>query len=87
MHAPERFDHRDDHQEHRENHDENQVYLKQWRHHQAYSVHELAKLSGLSRSTITRLETDNRPPRPSTIRALAQVLGMTPNQLRREPPI
>lgn len=42
---------------------------------------ELAEASGVSRSTISRLETAARAPRPSTVRKLADALGVEPEYL------
>jgi transcriptional regulator with XRE-family HTH domain len=65
---------------------EDQLHLAEWRRRQSYSVRELARLTGLSRSTVSRLEVDRSPPRPSSVRKLATALGVSPAQLRRPPP-
>lgn len=47
---------------------------------------ELAKATGVHTATISRLETGRRGARPSTLRRLAEALGVEPRELLREPP-
>ena len=42
---------------------------------------ELAEVSGVSRITISRLESQTREPRPSTVSKLADALGVEPQGL------
>jgi transcriptional regulator with XRE-family HTH domain len=60
--------------------------LRAWRHHQSYSLRELAKLAELNRATLQRLELLGTPARPRTVRVLARALGISPSELRRQPP-
>ena len=43
---------------------------------------ELAKQTGLCKRTIRRLEDGETPPRPATLSAIANVLKLTPDELR-----
>ncbi len=45
------------------------------------SQQDLADASGVARNTISRLEKGHQPPRPSTVRKLADALGTTPRDL------
>ena len=56
--------------------------LHDLRLHQALSQEDLAKLSGVDRTTIIRLEGGEPNPRPSTIRKLARALRVKPTELR-----
>ena len=47
---------------------------------------QLAQEAGLNRVTIWQLETGVRNPQLSTIRRLAEALGVTPDQLLEAPP-
>jgi transcriptional regulator with XRE-family HTH domain len=47
---------------------------------------ELARMAGLNRVTIWQLETGIRNPQLSTIRRLAEALGVPPEQLQEAPP-
>ena len=59
--------------------------LRQLREDRAYSLRELAELSGLTENTIWRIEAGQRTrPYPSTVRKLAQALGVEPRELRSE---
>lgn len=46
---------------------------------------ELAKATGVHTATISRLETGRTGARPSTLRRLAEALGVEPRVLLREP--
>ena len=49
-----------------------------------YSQEELHKLTGISRDTISRLETGDRPnPHPRTLRKLAEALGVSVGDFRK----
>ncbi len=58
--------------------------LRKFREQKALSQRDLAQLSGVDASTIHRLEQRKSKARPSTIRKLAQSLGITPEQLMSE---
>lgn len=55
--------------------------IRRIRQERALSVRELARLSGLSRTTVTEVERGLKTPYPSTIRKLAAALGVTPVEL------
>lgn len=58
--------------------------LKEIRLDQGYSQEELHQLTGISRDTISRLETGDRPnPHPRTLRKLADALGVTVGDIRK----
>jgi len=54
--------------------------LRYWRQRRSLSQEELEKASGVSRSTIIKLEKD-RPAWPKTIRKLAAALHVKPDEL------
>jgi transcriptional regulator with XRE-family HTH domain len=56
--------------------------LREVREAKALSLAELADRSGLTKNTIYRLEHGAPEPYPSTIRKLAEALGVAPNDLR-----
>jgi len=57
-------------------------YIKAVRHRRGISQWELSKLSGLTRSHISRLELDNyKNPKAGTFLALAKALKIHPNEL------
>jgi hypothetical protein len=66
--------------------DEPLPYLGAWRRHLSWSQRALAASAHLDASTLHRLELLGSPARPSTVRALASALGITPSELRRQPP-
>lgn len=55
--------------------------LRASREQQIWSQADLARESGLSKTTIVQLEADRDKARPSTIRKLATALGVTPQWL------
>lgn len=55
--------------------------LKEFRERRMLTQYELAKLSGVGRSTIARLETTDLRAYPSTARKLAQALKVRPEDL------
>lgn len=57
--------------------------LKEHRNRRGLSQEELAKLSGISRDAIARLETTDRRPRSSTVDKLARALKVKPQDLLR----
>lgn len=61
-------------------------YLRAWRIHKAISQSELIERSGLARSTIARAETGKEVVSFPNIRKLADVLGVSPEQLMRVDP-
>jgi transcriptional regulator with XRE-family HTH domain len=61
------------------------IALRQWRTKAALSQADLAKISGVERATIARIEGGSQTPRPSTLRKLAAALGIEPSQLFTDP--
>ena len=60
------------------------VKLREIRLDRGYSQEELHKLTGISRDTISRLETGGRPnPHPRTLRKLAEALGVSVGDFRK----
>jgi transcriptional regulator with XRE-family HTH domain len=60
------------------------VKLREIRLDRGYSQEELHKLTGVSRDTISRLETGDRPnPHPRTLRKLAEALGVSVGDFRK----
>jgi HTH-type transcriptional regulator, competence development regulator len=58
--------------------------LREIRLDRGYSQEELHQLTGISRDTISRLETGGRPnPHPSTLRKLADALGVSVGDIRK----
>jgi transcriptional regulator with XRE-family HTH domain len=55
--------------------------LRRERLRQFWSQADLAARAGVSKLTISRLETGERAPSLRTVRALAQALGLAPGQL------
>ena len=55
--------------------------LRRLRESKALSQRDLAALAGLSVTTVNRVETGLRRPIPSTVRKLAQALGVSPDKL------
>ncbi len=55
--------------------------LKEYREKRMLTQYELAERSGVSRSTIARLETTNTKATPSTARKLAEALKVKPQTL------
>jgi transcriptional regulator with XRE-family HTH domain len=57
--------------------------VKELRNSRGLTQMELAKLSGVARATIARYEAgEDRRPHPSTIKRLAKVLKVRPEDLR-----
>ena len=52
----------------------------------ALSQRELVARAKLSVTTVNRIETGQRKPMPSTVRKLAEALGVTPEELLSEQP-
>jgi transcriptional regulator with XRE-family HTH domain len=55
--------------------------LRQLRVQRAISQVDLGRVTGIAQSTISNLEAGNRPARLSTIRKLAEALGVEPKEL------
>jgi transcriptional regulator with XRE-family HTH domain len=56
--------------------------LQEWRERRSLSIRELASLSGVAASSISRLERGQNAPHPKTVRLLAKALGVEPPDLR-----
>ncbi len=56
--------------------------LREMRLDRGLSQEELHKATGISRDTISRLETGKRRAHPRTVRKLAEALGVAPWELR-----
>ncbi|HLY30209.1 MAG TPA: helix-turn-helix transcriptional regulator [Ktedonobacterales bacterium] len=61
------------------------LYLKAWRVKKFLGQSELADKAGLARATITRAERGDEIVSFANIRKLAEVLGIRPDDLLREP--
>ena len=61
----------------------NGARLRQLRRERAWSQRDLARHSGVSQDTITRLETGQREAQPRTMRRLAEALGVEPRELMK----
>jgi transcriptional regulator with XRE-family HTH domain len=60
------------------------VKLRELRLDQGLSQEELHQMTGVSRDTISKMETGDRPnPHPRTLRRLASALGVTVADIRR----
>ena len=55
--------------------------LAEWRWRRALSQREVATRAGLAAATVNRVENGLQPARPSTVRKLADALGVTPDDL------
>ncbi len=55
--------------------------LRRIRQERFLSQKDVAELTGLARSTVAEIEITKRPARFSTIKRLAEALGVTPNDL------
>ncbi len=55
--------------------------VRRWRLAQAINQGELAEKAGTTRAAISQIETGKRQPYPSTIRRLADALGVEPRAL------
>ena len=62
----------------------NGTRLRQLRVQRAISQEDLGQMTGIAQSTISNLEASNRPARLSTIRKLAEALGVEPSELMKE---
>lgn len=58
--------------------------LRRLRELRALSQRDLAAQAGLSVTTVNRVEMGRRRPMPSTVRKLAQALGVSPSELLSE---
>ncbi len=59
--------------------------LREWRERKALSQRDLARLARVSQFSISKIETGHQKARPSTVRKLAEALGLTPEELFRGP--
>ncbi|ABG03558.1 transcriptional regulator, XRE family [Rubrobacter xylanophilus DSM 9941] len=59
--------------------------LRQLRRQMGWSQHELARRSGVDRATISAIESGKRDPSGSTMRKLADALGVPVAELYKEP--
>ena len=57
--------------------------MKQIRQERALSLRELGERSSVAFDTINKLENERRDAQPRTIRKLAEVLGVEPNELKK----
>ena len=55
--------------------------LKQLREDMALSQSELAELAGVAKTTVVKVETNQRKPHPKTRRKLAKALKVKPNEI------
>jgi transcriptional regulator with XRE-family HTH domain len=61
------------------------VKLKEMRLDRGLSQEELHEMTGVSRDTISRMETGDRPsPHPKTLRKLAEALGVSVADIRKK---
>jgi len=60
------------------------LLLKRLRRQRALSQQDLERMTGVAQSTISRLEANQHPARPSTVRTLAGALGVEPKELMKE---
>jgi transcriptional regulator with XRE-family HTH domain len=61
-------------------------HLRAWREYRVLTQLELSGRSGVSNSLISRIEAGKKRPGPTTIGKLAEVLGITREQLVHEQP-
>ena len=57
--------------------------LRRLRLERALTQQELSRMTGIAQDSISKLERGHRPPLPSTVRKLAQALGVEPKELMR----
>jgi len=55
--------------------------LRMWRERRAMTQQELADKAGITRVALSRIESGQAEPRPTTVRRLAQVLRVEPDAL------
>ena len=53
--------------------------VREWRLRRALTLRQLGELSGVAYDTIHGIETGKQQPRPSTVRRLADALGVAPD--------
>jgi transcriptional regulator with XRE-family HTH domain len=56
-------------------------HVRQLRRRALMTQAELAEAAGIAAGTLSRIETNHRAPRLSSIRKLAEALGVTPTEL------
>lgn len=57
--------------------------VRELREDEGWTQAELAELASVSQVTISHIETMDKKPRPSTVRKVAEVFGLTPKELMR----
>jgi transcriptional regulator with XRE-family HTH domain len=62
-------------------------HLREWRVKKLIGQSELADLAKIARATVTRAERGDEVVSFANIRKLAQVLGISPDDLLRKPPV
>jgi transcriptional regulator with XRE-family HTH domain len=55
--------------------------LRMWRERKALTQQQLAEKAGLTRVTVARVEAGLEEPYPTTVRKLANALGLEPEEL------
>ena len=58
--------------------------LRELRRRKLLSQRELAQLAGVSPTTVINIEAGKIQPHPSTLRKLAEALGISPEEMARE---
>ena len=58
--------------------------LRRLRRERAFSQQDVERMTGVSQATLSDLEQGKRGARASTLRKLAQVLGVEPKELMKE---
>lgn len=61
------------------------LYVRAWREHKGMSQEEAARRAGIRQATWSRLERGVTNPHRVTLAAVAQVLGVRPDELTRRP--
>lgn len=56
--------------------------IREWRYERFLSQEELAERAGLSHALVSHAETGKNRPRPRSLRAIAQALGIEPAQIK-----
>ena len=62
-----------------------EIKLREWRERKALSQRDLARRAAVSQYSISKIETGQQKPRPSTLRRLAEALDLTPEALFHAP--
>ena len=64
-----------------------QIRLREWRLAKVMTQEELAQRSGVTETTISRIESSRSEARISTVRKLAEALGISPQELIAGPAV